>query len=289
VNNPIVLHVNYVEQGQSIPEMCDLAVAWGYDGIEFRRKRGGVEESSEEYLDAIAGAREKSGLRMVLFGGPGPDLMNPDAETREREVEECLAFYKLAAERFDLTVCNTTTGSLTAEEIPYYHFDKHGSAIATEEHWEWAAEGFQRLGDCASDLGFRFAFETHNCYLHDLPKPTLELLKKIDRRNVGVNFDYGNILIHPDGGSLSDAIRTLADHIYEVHLKNVWMLPGQRYFNFIPCGLGDGAINNREFLRELKAIGYTGPLAIEAPRQGDREHYAKQDIAYLRQLMAEVG
>lgn len=47
-------------------------------------------------------------------------------------------------------------------------------------------------------------------------------------------------------------------------------------------------VNNREFLRLLSVRGYKGPIGIEAPRPGDREWFAKQDIAYLRALMAEI-
>jgi sugar phosphate isomerase/epimerase len=45
MNNPVILHVNFVEQGQSVAEMCRAAVSWGYDGVEFRRKRSQVEET----------------------------------------------------------------------------------------------------------------------------------------------------------------------------------------------------------------------------------------------------
>ena len=142
--------------------------------------------------DDDAGARDRSGLKHVLFGGPGPDLMQADASARERDVEECIAFFRMAAERFELTVCNTMTGSLVSPDAHYYEFDKNGSSIATDEQWEWAVAGFQTLGDVAAELGFRFAFETHNGYLHDLPKPTCRLVERIDRPSVGINYDHGN-------------------------------------------------------------------------------------------------
>ena len=34
---PIIMHVNYCEQGQTIEEICEKAVKWGFDGVEFRR------------------------------------------------------------------------------------------------------------------------------------------------------------------------------------------------------------------------------------------------------------
>ena len=288
MDNPIILHVNFVEQGQSVAEMCQLAVAWGYDGVEFRRKRSGVQETPEQYLDSIAREAKRTGLKHILFGGPGPGLMSAEAAVREKEIEECVAFYRAAATRFRLTVCNTMTGSLLAPGAPYHEYDRNGSAAASEEQWQWAVEGFQVLGGVAGELGFAFAFETHNCYLHDLADVTRRLVDRIGRPSVGINFDYGNIILHPNRPSLEQSLRACGDAIKYLHLKNVYLLPGMKYQNYISCPLADGAINNRELLRLMKAQGFAGPICIEAPRPGDRGHFAVEDLAYLKRLMAEV-
>lgn len=288
MDNPVILHVNYVEQGQSVAEMCQRAAAWGYDGIEFRRKRSGIAETMEDYLDAIARSVEETGLKHVLFGGPGPNLVTADGDARAAEIEECAAFYRSAAKRFDLTVCNTMTGVIMGPGAKYHEYDRNGSSAATEEHWQWAVEGFQTLGDVAAELGFVFAFEIHNCYLHDLPEPTRKLVDRIARTSVGINFDYGNIIWHPSKPSLEEALEMCAGRIYYVHLKNSFVVAGATYQNSIPCGLADGVINNRDCLRRIKALDFRGPVCIEAPRQGDREHYAQEDLAYLRRVMAEV-
>lgn len=285
MNQSVILHVNAVEQGQSIDDMCRLAVAWGYDGIEFRRARRGRDETQAQYLEAIARARDAYGLKHVMFGGPGPNLMNPDAAVRKSEVEENIAFYKAAAKLFDLKVCNTFTGTLTAPDIHYYEFDKHGSACAKPEHWDWAVEGFRELGDVAGELGLRLAFETHNCFLHDLAKPARELVERIDRPSVGINLDYGNIILNLNGESLEESVKICAPYLFEVHLKNLYKLPVHQYYNFISCPMADGAINNRLFARLLKEMNYDGPVVLEMPREGDREWFAQEDLAYWQSLL----
>ncbi len=287
LKNPIILHVNCVEQGQTIEEMCERAVAWGCDGIEFRRKRAGVEETPEQYLDAIARAQKRTGMKRVQFGGPGPNLMSMDAAERRRSLDECAAFYRAAAKRFKLTVCNTMTGTVVAPNAHYLEFDKNGSAVATEEQWAWAVEGFKELGALAQELGFKFAFETHNCFIHDLPSPTLRLVERIGSPSVGVNFDYSNICINPAGCSLEEAFGTLKDYIFEAHLQNCFKLHVQKYYNFISCGLKDGVINVRKEIRLLKEAGFNGPLVVETPRDGDRETFAQEDLSTLRRLLAE--
>ncbi|MGD0111232.1 MAG: sugar phosphate isomerase/epimerase family protein [Armatimonadota bacterium] len=288
MNNPVILHVNFVEQGQSIPEMCRLAVAWGYDGVEFRRKRSQADETPEQYLDSIAREAKQAGLKHILFGGPGPNLMSSDAAVRQKEIDECIAFYRAAAKRFPLTVCNTMTGSILAPGAQYHEYNRNGSAAVSEEQWQWAVEGFQVLGDLAAEIGFGFAFETHNCYLHDLPDVTRRLVDRIGRPSVGTNFDYGNIILHPTRPSLEQSIAACGDTIKYLHLKNLYLLPGMKYQNHISCPLADGAIDNREFLRLMAAQSFPGPICIEAPRPGDRGHFAVEDLAYLKRLMAEV-
>ncbi len=288
MNNPVIMHCNYGEPIESIDTIVDLAVNWGFDGIEFRRKRFDIVEDRDTYLDRIAKATERTKLKHVLFGAPGPDLTGTDADARKREVDDAIAFYREAAKRFKLTVCNTMTGLLKSD-APFMEFDKHGSAIATDEQFQWAVEGFQTLGDVATELGFKFAFETHNVYYHDLPAATMKLVRAIDRESVGVNLDYGNILIYPEMPvSLAETIETCKDRTYLLHLKNLYLTPGDRYNHFIPCPLSAGVINNREFLALVHANGYDGPIGIEQPRQGDRLHYAPQDLAYLKSLMAEI-
>lgn len=285
---PIIMHVNYCEQGQTLPEMCRKAVDWGFDGIEFRRRRSGVQEEPEAYLDAVAGAARGAGLKQVLFGGPGVELMTGDAARREAEVESAIRFYRLAAQRVKLTVCNVMAGSLRNPDkgIPYSDYSKHGSAVATEDHYRWAAEGFKVLGRLAEELGFRFAFEIHMGYLHDLPASTKRLVEMIGSPAVGALLDYGNVVYFRGAPPLRESISLLGKSLFYVHLKNsVGIRDGGR----VPTGLADGEINHREYLRLLKENGFSGPVCIEAPRQGDREWYARQDIAYIKSVISDVG
>ena len=288
MNNAIILHVNYVEQGQTIDEMCERATRWGFDGIEFRRKRSSAPQPAKEYLDAIAAAQDKHGLKRVIFGGPGPNLMLPDADARKQEVDEYVEFWRLAAPRFELDVSNTMCGSLLnpAAEADYADYRLHGSFIATDDHYARAAEGFRQVAAVIEELGVRLAFETHMCYLHDVPASAMKLVEMIGSPAVGVNLDYVNISCIPGQPSLAECIEILGDRLYYVHLKNHMAL---RTGAYVRCGLGEGDTNNREFLRLLKARGYDGPLCIEAPRPGDREWFAQQDLAYLRSVMADLG
>ena len=288
--HPIIMHVNYCEQGQTIPDMCQKAAAWGFDGIEFRRMRRGVDETPEQYIDAVAEAADQAGLKHVLFGGPGLNMMSDDPAARRAEIEEGIRFYTLAAERVKLTVCNTSTGAVprSGGSVPRWRYDLGGSGAATEDHYRWAAEGFREIGALAQTLGFRLAFETHMGCLADLPEPTKKLLDMIDSPAVGANLDYGNMVYFPSPPALQDTVAALSGRIFMLHLKNAIPVAVGDHKAMIPCGLGDGVINNREFLQRLREDGFDGPLCVEAPRAGDREWFAQQDIAYLQSVLRDV-
>jgi len=286
---PIIMHVNYCEQGQTVEEICRKAAGWGFDGVEFRRKRTGVEETTEEYLDALEKGVQASGLEQVLFGYPGPLLVKEDAGEREREVEEAIAFYRHVADRFGVSTVNLLTGPLhnPDKSIPYFDYTKHGSFVATDEQWEWQIKGCRDMADGLEDVDIRFGFETHMAYLHDTVDAVKKLTDAIDRPSIGANLDYGNIISFKQHPSLEEAVKELGDRIHYIHLKNSAPLRGAP--GRLATALGEGEVNNREFLRLLMEIGYEGPLCIEAPRPGDREWYAQQDLAYLESLLADLG
>ncbi len=286
---PVIMHVNYCEQGQTVEEICRKAANWGFDGVEFRRRRSRVEETREEYLNSLADGVESSGLRHVLFGAPGPDLSKADAGEREREVEDAIEFYRIAADRFGVDTVNLLTGNIRNPnpDIGYFERTQHGSFIATDEQWQWQIDGCRALADGLDGVDIRFGFETHPVYLHDTIEATKKLIDAIDRPAIGANLDFGNMLGFDGHPSLEESIRTFGDKLHYVHLKNSASVRGGSFR--IATALGEGQINNREFMMLLMDIGYEGPVCIEAPRPGDREWFAQQDLAYIKSVLADLG
>lgn len=280
------MHVNYCEQGQEISAICRNAVKWGFDGVEFRRKRHGVEENTAEYLNTLEKAVSESGLQTVIFGSPGPNLMQADAGAREAEAAEYIQFLEQAKNQFGTTWFNTFTGPLLNPDksVSYAAYDKQGSGIAGEEHYQWATEGYKTIAAFAESAGQKLCFETHMGYLHDLPAASKRLVDAIGSPAVGVAFDYANMKLFPDAVSISDAVTTLGDALFYLHLKNLYVVSG----GYVMTSLADGQINNRELLAKVFARGFNGPICIEAPRQGDREWFAREDLAYLKSVLADL-
>lgn len=94
-------------------------------------------------------------------------------------------------------------------------------------------------------------------------------------------------------------IRTFADRIHHVHLKDVWWGHGdgtvgvfgghtdfgdpRRYWDFRSVGHGD--IRFEDVIVALNDIGYNGPLSVEwEDSRMDRKHGAAESAAFVRQL-----
>lgn len=280
----IIMHVNFTEQGQSYEYMCKKAKEWGYDGIEFRSKNMQVEQSNKEYLETISSAVDKAKLDTVVFGGPGGDFTNFDKDIREKELEHYIDFYTRAGDMFDLKVCNCMGGVVLGPNKVYSEYENNGSFAATEEQFVYSSEAYKELGKVAINKDFKLAFEVHMCYIHDTPKSAKKLVDMIDCSNVGLNLDYGNVSYFTNAPALKDTINLIGDKLFYVHLKNSAVVGNLR----IKTALSQGDINNREFINILNEKEYDGFLCIEAPRPGDREWYAQEDLDYLKKVIETV-
>ncbi len=49
---PVLLHINYFEQGPSLQDACRIAKEYGADGVEFRQLPNAYPGTWREYLDA---------------------------------------------------------------------------------------------------------------------------------------------------------------------------------------------------------------------------------------------
>jgi sugar phosphate isomerase/epimerase len=166
-------------------------------------------------------------------------------------------------------------------------FDRNGSGFAEEHHYERAANGLKAVGTEAAKLNAIIALETHNCYLHDLPKACAKLLKMVNMDNVGVNYDHGNILINKNGSSIEEVFDIIGDKILYVHLKNMFV-PFDKSF-FLSTRLEEGHIDTMDVVTRLKNNGFNGVLCTEYACTGDGIIAAKRDSDYINFIRNHLG
>ncbi len=134
-----------------------------------------------------------------------------------------------------------------------------------------------RVRDVASllgDAGIKLGFETGQEDAHTLNA----FLDKLERDNVGVNFDPANMILYGMGDPI-EALKALAPRLLQCHIKDATrtQTPGE-WGAEVPAG--EGEVDWSAFFATLQDIGYGVDLAIER-EAGDQR---VEDIKTARTL-----
>ena len=140
-------------------------------------------------------------------------------------------------------------------------------------------EAVREIFDYAATLGIRTIFEDQG-FLFNGRKNFTRFLNEVER-NVGVVADFGNIQFVDE--DVEDFIPAFSDRIVHVHVKDYYVTPGGsrnpepgEYTslggNYLKgCLIGTGNVNTGAAFAALRAIGYTGALALEGDPIGPDE------------------
>lgn len=111
----------------------------------------------------------------------------------------------------------------------------------------------------------------------------LDFLKKLGRKNVGVNFDPANMILY-DRGNPIEALRDLGSWLKQVHIKDGTRtkVPGTWGEEVVA---GTGEVPWREFFATLKELNFTGHCCIEREAGNSRV----EDIRAARDLVHRLG
>ncbi len=136
----------------------------------------------------------------------------------------------------------------------------------------------QMVADVFASQKIELAFETGQ----ESAATLLEFLQKLDRPNLGVNFDPANMILY-DKGDPIEALRILAPRLKQCHLKDAIKTrqPGT-WGEEVP--LGAGQVDWKAFFRTLEQVNFSGYLAIEREAGNQR----MQDIQTARQVVQSV-
>lgn len=107
----------------------------------------------------------------------------------------------------------------------------------------------------------------------------VQLLTKLNRRNIGVNFDPANMILYDKGKPL-EALRTLGPWIRQVHIKDAVRTrkPGT-WGEEVPAGSGE--VDWRAFFATLNELKFSGDFVIEREAGNQRV----EDIRKAKELV----
>jgi sugar phosphate isomerase/epimerase len=267
----------------------------GVDGLELGIESfGGPERVTETSARALARELADAGTPVACIRGGGGFASARAALASRGRIE---ANIRLAAWT-GANLVNTTVsvgyrdtrqpGTLTGEPV-----SQGSSRMATAEDFERTARELATLGDMAAELGVTISIEIHQHSIVDNSWSALHLHKLINKPNVGINPDLGNIYWTYDipEETSEAAIVALAPHAKYWHCKNLYRvyLPHDQRAVFLYAPLPDGDIDYRFAIAAMKEAGYDGYLAVEGIRHGDQLSKDARSVQYVRSILAELG
>jgi sugar phosphate isomerase/epimerase len=110
-------------------------------------------------------------------------------------------------------------------------------------------------------------------------------LRKLQRANVGVNFDPANMILY-DKGNPIEALKGLAPWLKQCHIKdgNRTRTPGT-WGEEVPAGTGQ--VDWKAFFTTLRSIGFEGNFCIEREAGNQRVADIKMAVQFLQGLSKE--
>ncbi len=229
----------------SLPEFFRQAKEAGYETVELSMRQKGAltGEVSPAQIEEIRGLSREYGLPVesVTFGHCTGNLLD-SGEAQARSVAETAYGLEVAAQ-LGATAALTTLGRFSAE---LYYDDAYRNGV----------DSLRKLAPAARKAGVALAFEFVWSGFCFSPLETKRFLDEVGSEWVGFYFDPGNMAVFQFP---QHWVRIVGKHIKRVHLKD-WK---GRALNGEWTPLLKGEVNFPAVMRELRAIGYDGPLVSE--------------------------
>ena len=242
----------------------------GYPGYDLERVLLGLATAGFRYVELSATPSAQSRIN--------PEQMNAEA----------MRSFRARLAHYDLTPVSISGHSNLAQPAGVEHFKARidfaaalgvniintgtGHTESGEDEERFFANMINTLIPYAMERSVKIALETHSG-LTGTAEDCLQTLQKLDSAWVGINYDPANVLYYRGVRPEMD-LRKIAPHVIHFHLKD--QRGGQGVDDFPP--LGEGEVDFRVLVEELRRANYSGPFSIELETKGISDPAAEDVI-----------
>ena len=220
----------------------------GFRSVELTSVPGWTEHVRRDADDAeiqhVKDELAKNGLTAISLSGHS-DLTSDDGVAQFRKSLNL-------ARKLGITYVTTSTGGHDAS-----------SAGALDEQREAFLARIGPLADEAAADGITICLETHGGLLAT-GAISADLVRRIGKSNVGINYDPGNVIFYGNTRPEGD-IGSAANLVKHMHAKD--QIGGAGVWNFPAVGAGE--VDFKPIFAELAKVGFNGPCSVEVEFQGE--------------------
>lgn len=245
---------------RSLEEACEVAAAVGFDAIELmgRDPHFGPETTPAEACELRA-RLEEVGLDVSCVASYTGGYLDKNPDECEAELNTLERFCELATE----VGC---------------HRVRHGPGgppehRATDDDYDEAVDWMRKACDVAAQHDVELLVEIHSQTIVESADAARRLLECVDRDNLGVIHDAGNMYISRKDFGWS-SVEILDEHLQHVHVKDELRVADEARGTFEletsagterfqPRLLGDGAADHGPLFSALAETDYDGYVTVE--------------------------
>ncbi len=281
-----ICNFNVIFNRRSIHEALCLSKEIGYDGVELWGMEPHIShEATPERIKEIRLMAEDYGLCITGISTYEGRFSTACDEECLKTVERFEKYMEILA-NLNAGMIRIACGGPNAFLAEHYHYEK-------------AAYWIKKCADIAKGYGKKIIMEIHNNSLIETADSALELLDMIDRGNVGVIHDAGNMYI-TDTNYSHESIRKLGKKIFHVHVKGEKRISDKKlpasFENRTKHGielfqqtlLKDSAVDYLPVFKALKEIGYDGYVSSECFADFPDTERARLDFMEIKKLLSMV-
>ncbi|MBI2942393.1 MAG: sugar phosphate isomerase/epimerase [Chloroflexi bacterium] len=267
--------------------------AIGFEGLEITASAANEPGGGEAEIAELRREIEDAGLPCVAVRTAsrvtGAGFVNPRHVARHRELHlDAIRYARLIGAPLYATTLGTQVDPRLPGDGHGEPTSQHGSREARADDFERNARVMRELADIAADAGLEIAIELAQHSVFDNSWSVLHQLDLIDRPNVGVNADLGNLYWTYDvpEETAEAAMLALARRLKYWHCKNLLRVhvPGLNRAIFLQTALPDGDLDYRFLITAAARAGYQGCIAIEGGG-GDELTRAARSVSYVKAIL----
>jgi sugar phosphate isomerase/epimerase len=152
---------------------------------------------------------------------------------------------------------------------------------------ERAVQVIREIADLAQASDLKVALYPHTWFWFERVEDGVRLAKKIDRKNVGVTFNLCHWLKVGDEKNMDLRLKEALPHLFLVTINGA---DREGDWNRLIQPLGRGEFDVYNFLRQLKKLGYTGPIGLQHYGiQGDAQENLKRSMDAWKKFSARMA
>jgi len=264
----------------------------GFSAVEIPSAWLPIAELTTAERRTLTSALADAGLDVVATSMVRMSVIDPDPARALAHLEATHRGIDAAAEIGSPIIGLGLHQPLTDREtsIPWFWTVTGAQDPPEREVWDLAVARFQDLADHAATVGVDISIEVYEGTFTDNADSMVAFLHDIDRPNVGVNPDLGNLMrpqspIEP-WEAMAVKLLPLANYWHVKNYSRIEDPVAGRYYS-VPSTLPVGLVDYRKAVRYAIANGFRGAFLCEN-YGGDGLGVSADNARYLRGLIADA-